>query len=999
MKRIVLIISLLLFCKLSLLAQVINISGNVIFKNDKLPLPGVSVTVENTSIGTITDVNGNYSISVPQSAESLLFSFIGMKPQKVLIDGRTIINIELEEEFIEIDEVVTIGYGVQKKSDLTGSVSSISSDDIDALPVMSVDQAMQGKATGVQITQNSGAPGSDVMIRVRGIGTVNNSNPLYVIDGLATSSMNFLNPSDIQSIEILKDASATAIYGSRGANGVILITTKLGTKGKSEISFDSYYGYQERWRSLDMMNAKEYATITGKDLNDPQYSTYDTDWQDEVFQLAPMQNYHLSALGGTENSSYSITGGYFQQDGIIMGSEYERFTFRVNSTHKLNKRVKVGENIAFTNATKRSIPENNEYESVLNHAIGMAPYDPVYLEDGSFAPSTANNLENPVGMIEHTNDTYKSNRLVGSVFADIEILESLHFKSDFGVDISYGDFFNFIPEYDIAPDDQNLTNVVIRNSENWTNWQWENTLTYHKIFKKKHNLTALVGITSQTSKYNNVYANKSATPNNDENFWYLDAATEDPNAGGGAWESGFASYLGRIIYNYNSKYLLTASIRADGSSKFGPGKRYGYFPSASLGWKISDEIFFQPLKRYINNMKIRAGYGQVGNQEIGLYAYETPIKGYQNYVLGNNQEMVAGRAPFSIGNPELQWEIAQQLNVGIDLYAFENKLSLNVDYYNKKTRKMLLRTPSAAIFGNVEYPWTNAGELINKGFEFNFNYRNQYRGINYDFGFNFSTVDNMVNSLGNGGEAIYSGLFRGSFVAKTEVGQPVASFYGYETDGVFQNDYEVEEYVNSEGKIIQPLAQPGDIRFVDQNNDGEIDSKDKTYIGSPIPDFTYGITFSANYKFIDFSMFFQGVYGNEIFNGNKYYTEGNGYYNLSKDMVDSWNGDGTSNDLPSINGSSNNLRISTRYIEDGSYLRLKNIQIGFSLPEKLISKISVQKARIYIGATNLLTFTKYEGFDPEVGTGLDPNAYLDIGIDRGTYPQPRTYLIGLNLKF
>lgn len=1002
MKKIFLIFSLIIFSQLNLLSQVINITGKVTSIEDNLPFPGVSVIVKGTTIGTATNLNGEYSISIPQNRDTLEFSMVGMKTQTIPIGGRTIINVELVAELFELDEVVTIGYGVQKKSDLTGSVSSISSKDIGKLPVMSIDQAMQGKATGVQITQNSGAPGSNVMIRIRGVGTVNNSNPLYVIDGLATSSMNFLNPSDIKSIEILKDASATAIYGSRGANGVILISTKSGGKGKTEITFDAYYGLQEKWRTLDLMNAKDYATILGKDLSDPQYSTYDTDWQNEIFRLSPVQNYYLSATGGNEESNYSISGGYFQQDGIIIGSDYERITFRINSTHQLNKRLKIGENISFTNDSKNSIPEYSEYASILNHALAMAPFDAVYNPDGSFTASSTNDVANPVGMVEHTNNLYKSNRIVGNLFAQVELLEGLKFKTDYGLDLSYGDSHVFIPVYDISPDDQNLTNVVIRDAQNWTTWQWENTLTYHKEINK-HDINLLAGMTAQEAKYNNVGGSKSNTPTDDPEFWYLDAATEDPTVGGGAWEWTMASYLGRLIYNYNNKYLLTASMRYDGSSKFGSNNKYGYFPSGSLGWKISEENFFIPIKKYINNMKLRVGYGQIGNQEIGLHAYETSIIGNQNYVFGTNQEMANGSAPFSIGNPDLKWETTQQLSIGLDVFAFENKINLTADYYHKKTKDMLLRTPVAGIFGNVDFPFTNTGEIVNEGVEISLSYRNHFNKVNYSIGFNVSKVNNIVNSLGNGGEEIYSGLFRGSYVSITEVGSPIASFYGFETDGIFQNDYEIEEHINSEGKIIQPLASPGDIRFVDQNDDGIIDLDDKTLIGSPLPDFTYGLNFSADYKFIDLTFFFQGVYGNDIFNGNKYYTEGTGYYNLSNSMNNSWTGDGTSNDLPSINGSSNNLRISTRYIEDGSYLRLKNIQLGFTLPEKLLNKTSISHARLYIGASNLFTFTNYEGFDPEIGEGLNPVTkeanYLDIGIDRGTYPQFKTYLLGLNIKF
>lgn len=994
MKKSILFFSVLLLIPLSMFSQVITISGRVISKSDKQPIPGVSVSVKETSIGTTTNAMGEFTLSIPQSSQIIEFRFVGMKPIEEPINGRSIINVELEDEVIELDEVVTIGYGVQKKSDLTGAVTSITSKEIESTPAMSVDQIMQGKASGVQITQNSGAPGSDVMIRIRGIGTVNNSDPLYVIDGLATSAMNFLNPSDIKSIEILKDASATAIYGARGANGVILITTKQGDKENSQINFDAYTGLQEKWRTLDMMNAKEFATITGRDYSDPQYSTYDTDWQEEIFQLAPVQNYHLSATGGTEKSSFAISGGYFNQDGIIKGSDFQRLTFRINSQHKMNNWLNIGENIAFTNTARNTIPENNEYESVLNHAIGMAPFDPVYLEDGSFAPSTANNLENPVGMIEHTNNLYKSNRLVGNLFATIEIIKDLKFKSDFGIDLSYGDLNLFIPEYNISPEDQNLTNIVIRNSENWTTWQWENTLTYNKVFKEKHNITVLVGMTAQEGKYNNVYATKSGTPSNSEEFWYLSAATLDPTASGGAWEWALVSYLGRVIYNFDNKYLITASLRSDGSSRFGDENKYGYFPSGSIGWKVSEEAFYEPLKKYINSLKLRVGYGQIGNQEIGLHAYETSIIGNQNYVLGINQEMVNGSAPFSIGNTKLKWETTQQFNIGLDLAALDNKISVNADYFYKKTLDMLLRTPVPGIFGNVEFPWTNTGEIVNKGFEFNINYKNHYNKFNYDIGFNFSFIDNIVNSLGKGGKSIYSGLFRGSYVSKTEVGESVASFYGYETDGIFQNNYEIEEHINSGGIIIQPSALPGDIRFVDQNDDGKIDEKDKVFIGSPLPDFTYGLSFSANYKFIDLSLFLQGVYGNEIFNGNKYYTEGTGYYNLSTSMLNSWTGEGTSNELPNINGSPSNLSVSDRYIEDGSYLRLKNIQIGFAIPGKWLNRLSVTSARFYIGATNLLTFTNYEGFDPEIGA----SSYLDIGIDRGTYPQPRTYIVGLNIK-
>lgn len=599
-------------------------------------------------------------------------------------------------------------------------------------------------------------------------------------------------------------------------------------------------------------------------------------------------------------------------------------------------------------------------------------------------------------MVDMENPYSTWNRIVGNIFIDITPFQDLTFRSNIGTDISYGEGGNFKPKYFISSNDNMPNNFLEHHYEKYTMWLWENTLTYQKTIASNHSLTLLAGMTAQDSKHDYLGGSKTDLPNESPNLWYLDAATQNPTIGGTGWEWSILSYLGRINYAYDNKYLLTFNIRRDGSSRFGKNNRWGTFPSLAIGWKISEEDFFKSMKDYFNTVKIRGGWGRIGNQEIGNYAFTTRINAgttFVSYVLGDPQALVTGAAPLSIANNDIKWETTEQSNAGIDISMLNNKLSISGDYYIKDTKDMLVAIPVPGNVGLRQYPIVNAGSVRNQGFEFNAEFKHKIGGLFYTVGGNFATLKNEVLSLG-GGEDIYSASFFGEYLTRTRVGDPIGSFYGYQTDGIFQDIYDVQEHVNSQGQMVQPTAKPGDFRFVNQNDDNKIDQNDKVNLGNPFPNLTYGFYANAEYKGFDVQVFFQGVHGNKIFNCNKYFTEGNGYTNLGSEMVNAWDGKGTSNTLPNPLGSAANLKASSRYIEDGSFLRLKNAQLGYSFNNKITGKAGISALRIYISGTNLLTFTKYTGFDPEIGyTGA-----LDYGVDRGTYPQARTFIVGLTLN-
>lgn len=989
-------------------AQDIGVSGKVTSPNGE-SVPGAKIIVKGTAIGTVTDMDGNFKIIVPEAYKdsTLLISSIGFKSKQIKINSQSTINASLEEDAKMLSEVVVVGYGTQKRSDLTGAISSVTSEEIEKATVMKVDQALQGRAAGVQVTQNSGAPNSSVSIRIRGVGTVGNSDPLYVVDGFPMNDINFLNPNDIASIDVLKDASASAIYGARAANGVVIITTKKGKDGKTTITYDTYVGQQEAWKKMDMMDAQTWVQAFNKarandgksvqkGFENPASFGAGTNWQDQIFRKATMHNHQLSMMGGNEKNTFALSGSYTGQDGIIVKSEAQRLSFRLNADHKVNSKLKIGENINLSHSSNNVIPENDEYNSPVILALRIDPATPVRIADGSnFAHSKYANIRNPAALLDQTNNAWKTHRAVGGLFGEYEIVKGLKFKTSGGVDLSFVNNYQFNPTYDMAPNEQNLHNTVIRETQMYTSALWENTLAYATTISQKHAVDAMAGYTFQDNTYDNTYATKNDVPTNDSSARYFDAATAISGVvWGGANEWAIRSYLGRINYAFDGKYLLTANLRIDQSSRFIGSNRTGVFPSLSAGWKISKEDFMRELP-LISNLKLRAGWGQIGNQNIGgSYPYATLISPGQSYTFGTSQTKINGNAALSGGNPDIKWETVTQTNIGLDIGLWEDRISLSADYYIKNTSDMIVQLPIPLYTGQVNPPNVNGGSVENTGLELSGMYRKSEGEFQYSAGGNISFVKNKVLSLGEGGKAIYTADFRGMGpVSKTDVNEPIASFYGYQTDGIFQNDAEVLAGV-------QPKAKPGDIRFKDTNGDGKIDQTDRVYIGSPIPKFTYGFNLGASYKGFDMSIFFQGSEGNKIFNGNKFFLEGgNGLTNMSNTMLNAWTPENPNTTIPRLtqNNPNDNTRVSDRYVEDGSYLRLKNLQLGYTLPIGMMNRMRIQKIRIYLSAQNLITFTNYTGFDPEIG--IRGGNSLDIGIDRGIYPQARIYSIGANFSF
>ena len=1058
---------------LKVFSQSHQVTGKVTSATDNYPIPGVNIVIKGTQDGTITDLDGYYSITVDQPDATLVYSFIGYESKEIKLNGRHNVDIALDEDVRGIEEVVVVGYGVQKKSDLTGAITQVKSEDIKEAAVLGIDQALQGRAAGVQVTQNSGMPGAGVSIQVRGMGTWGDSDPLYVVDGMPVEKgINFLNPADIQSIEILKDASASAIYGARAANGVILITTKKGQKGKTTVNVDYYTGLQSAWNFVDLTNANEYAQVynqlaitRGRNPDNPIHAKKyfiqenidslgeGTNWQEALFREAFMHNLNVSASGGGEKSTFAVSGNYYNQEGIIINSSYERFSFRVNSEHKLGEKIKFGENF--------SISMSNGNEVARDHS-GTAPYlsltrdpisevyrdkdDPLYGPDSIWDNSIYSEKPNPVGVAERTDRKRSKTPIIGNIFMDYEIVKGLTYRSNAGLNLLFHDIKSYNPLFfEDAVSKNELSKVTNRTWKNIT-WLWENTLTYSKNFNNKHDISLLAGYTMQESHTEDMYAIKYNTPNNDPDLRYLNIATDvlSSDVGGGATESAIISGLARLNYVFDNKYLITASVRRDGSSRFGSENKYGVFPSFSLGWKISEEKFIKSGLSFISLLKIRAGWGRIGNDKISDYPYASAVEigtPLQNYVFGQSPQIVTGGAIVGFPNPQVKWETSEQTNIGLDVGLFRDQLNFSIDYYNKTTRDQLLALPMPDIVGLFNNPVDmklggdplfNAGEVNNRGIEVMTSYRKKEGSFKYEIGFNFTYNKNEVVELGKGIEPVYAGNFKGAYISRTDVGLPIASFFGYETNGLFTEEDDTDKdgivdnqpvYTDEAGteQLMQPFAAPGDIKFVDQNGDNKIDLDDKTLIGSPHPDLSYGFNIGMSYWNFDLSVFFQGVYGNEIFNTTIYDLMGGNRTNYHVDILDSYQSPvydennniieegNTSTSVPRLNGDDRNGNISElsdRYVQDGSYIRLKNMQLGYSLPSNTLTKIGIKNLRLYVGAQNLLTFTRYKGYDPEIGrkynsygTQQDNQVSLEMGIDYGSYPQARTFLFGINMTF
>jgi len=975
-----------------------SVKGNVSAVSGER-LPGVTIVVKGTTEGTITDIDGNFSLSNISDNAILVFSFVGMQSMEISTAGKNSVEVILKEDAIGLDEVVAIGYGSMKKSDLTGSVASVSTDDLNSMPVPSISDAMQGKAAGVQII-SSGTPGSDATIRIRGVGTINNNNPLLVIDGFPTDGgLNQINMNDVESIQILKDASATAIYGSRGANGVVIITTNKGVANKSKLNLDYFYGIQQATNMVEMLNAEQFATLhnemmenAGMEKNpafaDPSSLGAGTNWVTEMISPATMQNISLSYTGGSDKSTYYVSGNIFDQDGIVLNTNFKRYTIQFNSESKVFDWLKFGNNISLNN----DIKSHGDYN--IKNTLMALPTQDVYNVDGTYAgpegrPAWSGDIRNPVGSATVVESTTTGYNLRGGIFAELKLMDGLTFKSSAGLKANIWYDRTWAPKYDWKPTPQDQS-YLYQSANKSITWVWDNTLNYETVINVVHKVSAMLGTSAQENNYD--YMSGSIQNFASDLTQQLSNGIDQVVLNGNASSWALLSYMARANYSYDGKYLATATMRRDGSSRFGSGNKWGWFPSASIAWRISEEGFLTEAKQ-IDDLKLRAGFGMTGNQEIGNYSFASNLSTVKyNF----NDNVVNAVVPNVMPNPNVKWESQQQFNVGVDATVLDQRLTITIDAYKKFTNDMLvpMSVPISTGYSDISVPYINAGKIENRGIEFSTTSRNIDGALKWDTDFNISFNQNEVKALNDTIPMLRGDVGFNYSIARIETGYPVDIFYGFVTDGIFQNQQEVDEHaLQVPGNDPYNRTSPGDIRYVDLNSDGIIDDNDRTYLGDPNPDFIFALNNTFSYKGFDLNIFMQGVYGVDLFNANRIWNEGMAVaYNQTTETLNRWNGEGTSNVMPRavFNDPNKNTRQSDRYIEDGSYLRIKNISFGYNLPKSLIAKVKLSSARIYLAGTNLYTFTNYKGFDPEVGSN---------GIDNGNYPITRNISIGANISF
>ncbi len=999
-------------------AQSVSVSGKVLSAEDESPLIGATVQIQGSNQGAFTDENGQFRLSVPALGTRLEVRYYGFLTTEVTVASEEALTILLEPSVSTVDEVVVVGYGTQKRSQITGAVSAITADEINENKVLRVEQALQGRAAGVQVSQNSGSPGSALTVRIRGIGTINNSDPLYLVDGVIVNGLDFLNPSDIASISVLKDAASTAIYGTQGANGVVLITTKSGKfVQKAEVSYGGYYGVQSPWKLLNLLNSEEYAILQNEariaaglpirpEFANPASLGEGTDWQGAVFTDAPMMSHQLSINGGSERSTYALSGNYFAQEGIVGGekSAFDRITLRFNNQNQLNDRISVGTRLNFTRLSRNQLPENNEFSTPMIRAINLDPTSPIQDDEGNYLPSRYldTDIFNPVNQMANTFSVFSSDRVVASLVGEWKILDNLTFSTTYSADYTYAIVDDFAPSYFLSINDQRPINSVVKQHLEWKNWQWDNLLTYLPELGEKHDMSILLGTSARTETSSYTGAGRDNLRFNDPFYAYLDNGDINRTGQfsyGGVGENSLLSYFGRVNYDFVGKYQIGATMRVDGSSNFGVNNRYGYFPSVSAGWIVSEEAFLSSVEA-INFLKVRASWGRNGNQRIPAFQYISLIStgtngngngGSYSYHFGPGQEIVTGSAPSVRPNPDIQWETSTQFDIGIDVGLLNDKLYFTADYYVKTTEDMLVNIPALGHVGALN-AFVNAGTVRNTGLELSGEFRQLEGAWTWSLGGNIAFLTNELTSLGNGGTPIPTGFLQqaNGFVARTDIGNPIGSFYGFETDGIFQDAEEVANHAFQSAKTA-----PGDLRYVDQNGDDVINDLDRTYIGNPTPDFTYGMTGNLAYGGFDLSVFVQGVQGNDIYRGFTRLDFEN--VNVPVSRLNRWTGPGTSDTEPRVvvGDPNQNARVSDYFIEDGSFLRIKTVQLGYKLPTIVTQALRVKQVRAYVSGQNVFTFTQYSGLDPEIGT----RGALEIGIDRGFYPQPRIWLGGIDITF
>ena len=1067
MKKLLSVLFLLSFTLASVYAQDIQVKGTVVSGTDDFPLPGVSVVVKGTTKGVITDIDGNFVISVPSNAV-LSFTYIGFKSQEVPVEGKTTLNVVLNEDTETLEEVVVVGYGVQKKSVVTASIAKVSADDLENKAPVRMDNALKGLAAGVDVTSSSGQPGASPRVRIRGIGTINNSDPLYIVDGMPISGgLDFVNPNDIESIEVLKDAASGAIYGARAANGVILVTTKKGKLGKTSINYNFSYGWQSAWKRRDVTSATDYAILQNEkymnggqaplyadpynltDINGNPVTGFGTDWQDAVFNDgAPVVNHDVTISGATEKVNYYLSLGYYEQEGIVGGnygqSNYDRLTIRSNTSYNLIDATKersflnkldLSVNMAYMRTHSTGVSENSEFGSILGSALYLSPILPItvsgaaadelvnyyetadpnnpskilyelprdpngniYTVPGYFG--SYNEMNNPLAMMTLNPQKNYSHKFVPKFSIDLQLWDNLKYHFSYSADMSFWGYDGAtVSKFYLSGNNNASHTSATANRQKNVTWQIENTLTYDKTFGK-HTIGVVLGQSALKykgdqlggSRWNLVNPLKPSIDYATGNV--VDGTAQFSVYGAPFVEHTMASMFGRLSYNYDERYMVQATVRRDGSSRFGPNNKYGIFPSFSAGWNVMNEAFMEGTRDWLSNLKVRFSWGKNGNDNIADFGYTSLTAMGNNVLFGKDAIKWNGSKASRLSNPDLKWEESEQTDIGIDLGFFNGALTASIDYYIKKTNGMIIEMPIPSYVGETK-PLGNVGDMENKGVEFELGYKWNIGDAHFSVKGNATYLKNTLKNLGNdtgyidldGIQGLSGGGTRGSN------GQPFPYFFGYKTAGVFQNVAEVQAYTNKDGGLIMPDAVPGDVRFVDVNGDGQITADDRTNIGNGTPDWTYGLNLNADWKGFDFNIFFQGVAGNEVFDGTFRSDVTSGNY--PSWMLGRWTGEGTSNKYPRLAlGDDTNWQVSDLYVCDGSYFRLKNITVGYTLPQNLTRKVCIERLRIYFQAENLATWTKYWGFDPEISSGA-----TSLGVDRGVYPQARTFTIGANISF
>ena len=1001
--------------------QQVTVTG-IVKDKDGQPLPGVNVTVEGTTLGAITDPTGKYTLTVSRADAALVFTFIGYTELKEPVNDRTVINVTLETSTEALEEVVVVGYGTQRKKDVTSAIAVVDAKTLSKAPVASVTNALIGLSPGIEVQSNQGQPGTLATVRIRGVGSVNTTDPLYVVDGIPMDQA-YVNLQDIESIQVLKDAASCAIYGSRGANGVIIITTKGGQTGAPKASYNAYYGWETPWKTIDILNINQWAHMvvennaaggtTAPPLaldivaheTDNNYAIYDgteTDWQKEIFQTGTITEHNLDISGGTDAGNYYFSVNQFSQDGIIIDTKYKRYSARMNSNWH-SKKFRFGENISFI-YTQNEAEDANGGRSTIEETIKITPNIPVYnpLRLGGYsgydATQVGHDASNPVGSLMRASNMNYGKRFMGNAFGEYEIIKGLALRSTFGLTSNETQNRNFVLKTDMQP--KNYANTTLSESAGWTyNWVWENMLTYQRVFGD-HNLTVMGAYTSEFSKYHGLGG--AGTTIQTETNDILSKTETGFTVSGNESETSRISMLGRLMYTYKGKYMLTANFRRDGSSKFGPGNKWGNFPSASVAWRISDESFMKGINQ-LNNLKLRASYGIVGNDApVGPYTYVSGLSSGLDYVFGTTK--YSGVSVTGFNNPDLTWETVRQFDAGLDIGLFKGLVEATVDFFNKRTEDMIVGVPlppSSGSSGNIN---KNVGTILNRGVELSATVRKNVGGIEFSLTGNMTVLHNEVLDLGEG-KPWDAGSTEPGSSTRIEAGQQIGAFYGYKMLGVFPDQASIDAYVH-DGTMIQPGAKPGDIKWADLNDDGVINSSDRYFMGNPIPKLTYSVSANLAYKGFDLSLFFQGVHGNDIFAELVMWTEGmHNNFNCGTAALDRWTTTNTNTDVPRAvrNDPNGNItKCSDRYIKDGAYSRLKNASLGYTLPKKLTDFAKISNLRIYLTGRNLLTFTKYPFYDPEIGSfaiGAGGSANTSRGIDNGYYPQARTVIMGIQVDF